>query len=242
MINWILTHLPWSVWAHTSSSLLWTCWYAVICQSARVAELSEPFASSTALQFPAPKIPWVARNYRRLSQFVPLLLMLVSHRCMKPREFSCRDVAALPPPGHQANASEQAEVETWEALHVSLELDCRKKWKCQKGLVCRWLKWLWHEGTEGCQNQVTRKCLWRRSWSIALTDVQLLTNCNHHWRAGSATTSLALGPGGDLGWILQTIYPKPADLVSSETFLPLHCCKQNEWSWAYEHRTHIFQF
>lgn len=114
------------------------------------------------LHYLLPLVSWTKNplGHRRLSQVVPLLPMLVSHRCTKPRcfrEFSCRDGAALPPPGHQANASEQAEVGTWETLHVSLEPDCRKKWKCQKGLVCQWLKWLWHEGTEGCQNQNNKR-------------------------------------------------------------------------------------
>lgn len=63
-----------------------------------------------------------------LSQFAPhcLLLFLTGVEAQM-QTFPCRDAAALPPPGQRTNTSAQAAVEAWEALHVSLQLECGKE-------------------------------------------------------------------------------------------------------------------
>lgn len=132
-ISWIISQLPSPVRADVSS-------YsepADMQSPAHMPELhglSEPFASSIAFSSPASKISWVTRSHKRLSQFVPPKLALVCHGCMKPRR---RDI---PMQGCSSPAASRTDgkhfwtsaVEAWEALHVSLQLECGKEVEVSK--------------------------------------------------------------------------------------------------------------
>lgn len=158
-ISWIISHLPWLVRVHMSG-------YSgpvdvqSLAQLPELHGLSEPFASSIAFSSPAPKISWVTRSHRRLSQFPPLpacsgFSWMREAQMLRHSHARIQQLCLLQDRGQMLLNRLQWKPGRHFMFHCSL--NAVKKWKCQKRLVCQWLKWFWQEGTEGRQNQNSKK-------------------------------------------------------------------------------------
>lgn len=133
----------------THEWLLWTCWCAVTCPTARVACLSPLLQLLPLVLLHQKSLGWLGAPRGCPSLFPHCLLWFVTDAWNPDAEaFSCKDSAALPPPGQKANTPEQAAVEAWEALHVSSQLACSKEVEVSKKIsvsvvkmIVAWRDW-----------------------------------------------------------------------------------------------------
>lgn len=144
----------------TYKQLFWTCQSAVTCSAARVAWLTWALCFIYCLKFSCTKNllgDWEPREFVPVCSPTACSGFSQIHEAQMQRHSHARmqQLCLLQDRGQALLKGLQWKPGRHFMFHSSLNVV--KKWKCQKGLVCQWLKWLWHEGTEDRQDQNNKK-------------------------------------------------------------------------------------